>query len=74
MSASLVLLALVTLLVGFVPFLNWITVAIALPLAIIGAIMAIRAAKSPSAQPADRFSLWLALMALLSISARIVTL
>lgn len=73
LGCSLPILALLTLSVGFVPFLTWINVAIALPLAVIWVFVAIHSSRKPNAQSADRASVWFAVGLVAVVALRIVT-
>lgn len=59
-GCSMLFLAAVALVVGFIPILNWITLFVALPLSLIGMATSGNAARQPRAQQADKATLWLA--------------
>lgn len=72
-GCSLLILSCAALIVSFVPFLNWIALVVALPLAVIGAISAYRTARKPTAQSADRAMIWGGAIMILVILLRLVT-
>lgn len=74
LGCSFLTLAILTLLVGFVPFLTWINVGIALPLAVISLVIAFKASRKHTAQAADRAAMWVALALVIVVSLRIATL
>lgn len=73
-GCGFLLLASLTLLVGFVPFLAWTNLVIALPLAIVGVISTAATARKPTAQAADTSLFWIALGLVALIIVRMVML
>lgn len=70
-GCSLLILSCAALIMSFVPFLNWIALVIALPLAVIGAISSFKGARKPTAQPADKAMTWMALGMILAVVIRL---
>lgn len=61
MGCSTLLMAAVALMVGFIPILTWITIVVALPLALIAAVISGLDARKIHAQQADKAMFWLSL-------------
>lgn len=59
MGCSVLLMAATALVVGFIPILTWINVLVALPLALIAAIISGLDARKNHAQQADRAIFWI---------------
>ena len=74
MGISLLVLSLAALLVSFVPFLNWIALVIAAPLALVGSLLIALRARQHGAQPADRALIWVALSVAMFVTLRLWTL
>ena len=74
MGCGVLILALASVVVGFVPFLAWTNLIIAAPLAGIATIMAARAALKRTAQSADKAALGVALLLAGIVSLRLVQL
>lgn len=74
MGCSVILLAAIALVVGFIPILTWINLVVALPLALVGAVMAGLHARKPNAQPADKAIFWIAVGIGATIVARMMAL
>lgn len=74
MGCSFLILAGVALVVGFIPILTWITVFVALPLSLMGAVASGNIARRHSAQPADKAIFWIAIAVAATIIFRILTL
>lgn len=74
MGCGVLILALASVVVGFVPFLAWTNLIIAAPLAGIATIMATRAALKRTAQSADKAALAVALVLAGVVSLRLVQL
>lgn len=74
MGCSTLFLAAVALMVGFIPILGWITVGIALPLAVVSMAIAGNAARKPMAQSADKALFWIAAGLAATIIFRMVVL
>lgn len=60
MGCSLLFLAGFALVIGFIPILTWINLAVALPLAVVAMISAGLSSRKRSAQPADQAMFWIA--------------
>lgn len=71
-GCSFLLLAVLAVLVGFVPFLVWTNYVMALPLALISLGMFTVQAKKQSAQAADYTFFWIALGLLIIVIGRLV--
>lgn len=74
MGCSVVLLAALALVVGFIPILTWINLFVALPLALVAVAMSGTQARKSSAQSADRAIFWITIAIGATIVARIVVL
>lgn len=59
MGCSILLMAAAALVVGFIPILTWINVLVALPLALIAAVISGLGARKNHAQQADKAMFWL---------------
>lgn len=72
MGCSVVLLAALALVVGFIPILTWINLFVALPLALAAVVMSGMQARKSSAQSADKTIFWIAVGIGATIIVRIV--
>ena len=59
MGCSVLLMAAAALVVGFIPILTWINVLVALPLALVAAVISGLDARKNHAQQADKAMFWL---------------
>ena len=72
MGCSILIMSAAALVVGFIPILGWITPVIALPLAIVAAVVSALTARKPTAQSADKAAFWLAVALVGKILLRMV--
>lgn len=59
MGCSLLLMAAIAFMVGFIPILSWITFIVALPLSLLAIITSGNKATKPTAQSADKLTFWI---------------
>lgn len=74
MGCSFLLMAAVALGVGFIPILNWITLFIALPLALLAATISGLEARKNHSQQADKTFFWISIAMAATILLRTVVL
>ena len=71
---SILLMAAAALVVGFIPILTWINIFVALPLALIAAVISGLDARKNHSQPADKAFFWISLGVAATILLRTVVL
>lgn len=71
---SFLMLACAAFVVGFIPILNWITLAVALPLSLLALVMLAKTSSKPAAQSADKVAFWSAFTVVVAVVLRLLIL